>query len=190
MDIGTTHGLFDEYELTLIRIKSKKMIGKTGFLPDDLEDIRQELILHLLQRLPSYDPSKSSRHTFINDVIDNKIIDLVREKISQKRDFQSAPWSLDAAVCASNISGAVTEKSLPWNRDRKMMSEFELFEMREDIIRVLEKLPPNLQEICIRLLQDNICTVAEETGIPKATLIDHLKKIRNHFEISGLKIYF
>jgi hypothetical protein len=39
-------------------------------------------------------------------------------------------------------------------------------------------------------MQNNICAVAAETGIPKATLIDHIKKIRNYFEISGLEIYF
>jgi len=190
MEIGKTHGLFDEYELTLIRIKSRKLIGKAGFIPDDLEDIRQEIILDLLQRLPNYDPAKSSRHTFINDLIDNRITDMVREKIALKRDYQAEPQSLDAAVGGFIASGAVTKKELPWNRGMKMMSEFEIFEMRQDIIRVLEKLPPNLREICFRLLSDNICTVAEETGIPKATLIGHLKKIRNHFEISGLQIYF
>ncbi len=195
MDINKTHGLFDEYELTLIKIKSAKLIGKVGFLPDELEDIRQEIILDLLERLPNYDPAKSARHTFINDIVDNRIADMIEERKAAKRDYHFAPTSLDAATVNENGTRNIdfesaTEKTLPWNRGIQMLSDFELFELRDDIIRVLEKLPPNLLDICILLMQDNICTVAAETGIPKSTLIDHLKKIRNHFENSGLKNYF
>jgi len=194
MDINDTHGLFDEYEIATIRIKSRGLIGKAGFMPGDFEDIRQEIILDLLQRLPNYDPEKSSRHTFINDLVDNKVARIFEERSAAQRDYHFAPAPLveteNEHKSLTSDYEPVTEKLLPWNRGLRILSEFELFELREDIIRVLEKLPSNLRDICIMLMQDNICTVAVETGIPKSTLIDHLKKIRNHFEISGLKIYF
>ena len=168
MDINYTNGLFDDYELTVIRIKSRNLIGKAGFLPDDLEDIRQEIILDLLQRLPKYDPSKSSRHTFINDLVDNKIANLIEEKNAALRDYHNSPARLDEPANTNPIptldyESATENVSL---RDG-VMSDFELFELREDIIRMLEKLPPHLRDVCIRLLQDNICTVAKEAPEPR-----------------------
>lgn len=194
MDISEKNGFFDEYEITTIRVKAKNLIGKAGFTKDDLEDIQQEIILDILQRLPGYDPAKSSRRTFINDIADNKIARLIEERNADKRDYHSTPESLDAVnddgdrTWESRIN-SVTNEDFPWNV-WSGLSDFDRLELREDIIPVLKKLPPKLQDICIRLMQNSICGVSIETGIPKTTLLDHMKKIRKHFEKSGLKNFF
>ncbi|HOC94357.1 MAG TPA: sigma-70 family RNA polymerase sigma factor [bacterium] len=183
---------FDEYEITLIRIKSKSVVGKAGFLPDDMEDIMQDIIVDLLERLPKYNPDKSSRHTFIDDLANNKIARMLCDKSAAKRHYSLAPATLDMVDGKVHGDDAepVSEKNEICSDTSRTLSDFEIIELRQDIVRALKKLPPKLRDICVMLMQKNICAVAAETGIPKATLIDHIKKIRNYFEISGLEKYF
>ncbi|HOY62649.1 MAG TPA: sigma factor [bacterium] len=194
MDISEKDGGFDEYELTTIRVKARKLIGKAGFTRDDLEDIQQEIVLDILQRLPAYDPEKSSRHTFINDIADNKIAALIEERNAEKRDYRFTSGSLDDAkddgdrAWESRIN-SVTAEDFPWNKGGAL-SDFDRFELRADIVQAFRGLPPNLQDICLRLMRDSAGVVAAETGIPKATVLYNLKKIRKHFEKSGLKNLF
>ncbi len=189
------HGELDEYAVTTIRVKAKKLIGKAGYTKADSEDIRQEITLDLLQRLPNYDPTKSSLHTFVNDVVDHKIARMIEARNAEMRDFKTVPLSLN--VLEEDADGTLFEQideiedeTLPWNPGPGKASEFDLFELRNDIIRILSKLPPHLREICLRLMRNNIFVVAKEMGIPRATLYDHLKIIREHFEKAGLKNYF
>jgi len=189
------HGELDEYAVTTIRVKSKKLIGKAGYSKADSDDIRQEITLDLLQRLPNFDPSKSSLHTFVNDVVDHKIARMIEVRNAEMRDFKTVPLSLnvleeDADGTLFELIDEIADETLPWNRDAGEMSEYELLELRNDIIRVLSKLPPQLREICLRLMRTSIFVVAKEMGIPRATLYDHLKIIRERFEKSGLKNYF
>jgi RNA polymerase sigma-70 factor (ECF subfamily) len=190
MDINKSAELFDEYEITLIRVKSKSVIGKAGLRPEDIEDVMQDIILDILLRLPNFDPEKSSRHTFIDDLANNRIARMLCDRSCSKRNYKLEPASLDTIADNAQAGDAVSEEAAPWNSGERTLSDFEVFELREDIVRVLEKLPPKMRGICVMLMQNNICAVAAETGIPKATLIAHLKKIRNHFENSGMENYF
>lgn len=172
-----------------------KLIGKAGFTREDLDDIKQDITLDLLLRLPKHDPAKSSLNTFINDVVDNKIARMIEAQNAEMRDFRIKTGSLNEI--AEDVDGTptelihdITDDDLPWNHGTGEMSDFDLFELRNDTIRVLSKLPPKLREICLRLMRDNIFVVAREMGIARATLYDQLKIIREHFDKLGLKIFF
>ncbi|HPI75788.1 MAG TPA: sigma factor [bacterium] len=192
MDIRQDEERFDEYEVVLIRVKSKSAIGKTGLRQEDLEDIAQDIILDLLQRLPKYDPEKASRHTFIDRIVEHALADMFNERSAPKRDYRRAPASLDPTTEKIFPGGRDNngERKAPWKSGASELTDYEIVELRHDIVRALEKLPPKLRDICIMLMQENICAVSAETGIPKATLIGHIKKIRNHFEFCGLENYF
>lgn len=194
MDINEKDRSLDEYEITTIRIKAKKVIGKAGFRSDDLEDIQQEIALDVLMRLPGFDPEKSSRHTFINAIADNKVASLIEERNATKRHFLNAPISLndsfdDGEQSLETRISSISSGDLPWN-ERNALSEFERIELRNAIMQTLRDLPPKLQDICLRLMRKSANAVAAETGIPKATILYNLKKIRKHFEKSGLKNFF
>jgi len=188
-------GVLNGYALDTIRIKAKKLIGKAGFTWDDLDDIKQDITLDLLQRLPKHDPEKASLNTFINDVVDNKIARMIEAQNAEMRDFRIEAVSLNELVedvdgTTDELVNDITDESLPWNQGACEISDFNYFELNNDIKKALSVLPPQFREMCLRLMKDNIFVVANDMGIPRASMYYHLKLLREHFEKSGLKIFF
>ena len=59
----------DEYAVQIIKFKAKQLVGRVGLTDSDREDLEQEMILDLLQRLPKYNPDRAQRNTFIARVV-------------------------------------------------------------------------------------------------------------------------
>ena len=76
----------DEYVETMIRKKARQLVHSPGFSLSDREDIEQDLRLHLLLKLPHFDPAKASRATFANRIIESKAKDLIRYRTADMRD--------------------------------------------------------------------------------------------------------
>lgn len=184
------HEHLDDTAITAIRIKALGIIGP-GCSEADLEDLQQEIILDILVRLPSYDPGRTSRNTFINRLIDHKIARIMETRSAAKRSGYEDTISLDGIFEQTDTEPVPKTQSLvagelPWNRDGREVSEFDLNDLRHDIVRVLKRLPPSLRDTCLGLLGSTVSELSRETGIPRATLYMHIKKIRECFEKSGM----
>ena len=42
----------DEYAVQIIKYKARQLVGRVGFTESDREDLEQEMLMGLLQRLP------------------------------------------------------------------------------------------------------------------------------------------
>ena len=78
MDTNRSIHDFDDFALDMVNIKATQLVGKAGFTLDDIDDIKQEMILDLLERLAKYDPSKSNYKLFVTCVIDRKGQNMIR----------------------------------------------------------------------------------------------------------------
>ena len=76
----------DGYAVALIRCKAKQLIRRAEFKGMDSEDLEQEMMLDLLQRLPQYDASRASRNTFIARVVEHKVATLIEFYRVPRRD--------------------------------------------------------------------------------------------------------
>jgi DNA-directed RNA polymerase specialized sigma24 family protein len=75
-----SHRAMDELEKMISLFVKNNSIS--GF---DDDDLAQELRIHLWNRLPSYDPTKSGLRTWSKHLLDRKIIDLYRFSQRKKR---------------------------------------------------------------------------------------------------------
>ena len=62
-------------------------------------------------------------------------------------------------------------------------------ELRQDLERFIATLPPDLSRLCHLLKTKTIAEVSVETGVPRSTIQDAVKKLRKFMETAGLKIY-
>lgn len=157
------------------RRKAKELAGKYGF---DGEDLAQEFALHLLCQWPQYDPSKGKPTTFIQNVVDTKVCELIRDQCRQRRDFRREK-------SLSRAADELDHGKLDGVRGQPDVSEQELAELRSDCGEILERLPTELREIADLLKVNSPEAVARQLGIPRTTLWRRIDDLRTHFERAG-----
>jgi len=175
----------DEYVARLVRIKARQLVGKAGFTESDREDIEQELILHLIERLPEYDPRRSSRHTFIARVVEHKVADLIRYRTAGMRDPRRVERSLDEPVTGAEGEQADLASMTPGDE----RTPGEPHDAAIDLAEALEGLPPHLRALCKRLPEATIQEIADEFGVTRRTVYRWIEEIRARLGETGFGVY-
>ena len=184
----------DEYAVRIIKYKARQLVGRVGFTESDREDLEQEMILDLLQRLPKYDPDRAQRNTFIARVVEHKIATIIEARKAGLRDYRLCNCSLNDRL-EDEEGGSVERMETIDQEDylrrtgRLSRPASELRDLSLDVRKAIEKLPPELRELCRRLDTDTVTEISRDTGIPRGTIYESIKKLRAIFEDAGLRDY-
>ncbi len=182
----------DSYAAFFVAYKARTLTRMPIFSVDDFEDLQQELMIAYLHAWPSFDPSKGDRRSFIKAVINNAAQNLVENTEAQKRWTGITLTSLAAAV--SDQDDSLTLADMISNDDGLWDSVYLGYDqlsadLRHDLDRAISQLPPDLARICLLLKTRTITEIAAETGIPRTTIQDVVKKLRKIMGKAGLRIY-
>ena len=184
----------DEYAVQIIKFKAKQLVGRVGLTDSDREDLEQEMILDLLQRLPKYNPDRAQRNTFIARVVEHKIATIIEARKAGLRDYRLCNCSLNEHL-EDEEGGSVERMETIDQEDylrltgKLSRSTAELRDLSIDVRQAIEKLPPELRELCRRLDTDTVTEISRDTGIPRGTIYESIKKLRAIFEDAGLRDY-
>lgn len=184
----------DEYAVQIIKFKAKQLVGRVGLTDSDREDLEQEMILDLLQRLPKYNPDRAQRNTFIARVVEHKIATIIEARKAGLRDYRLCNCSLNERL-EDGEGGSVERIEIIDQEDYLRLtaglsrSTAELRDLSFDVRQAIEKLPPELRELCQRLGVDTVTELSRDTGVPRGTIYESLKKLRAILEVAGLKDY-
>lgn len=184
--------LSNEYIMTLIRCKAQNLIGKAGYLPCDLKDIEQELFMHLITRLPKFDPAKATIETFADRLVERKIADLMRHNRAKIRDYTRRSFSLNEELeneeGITEIAETISQDEVDLRMGRYNCTMEERMQLQMDIKLVMAGLPPKLLKIAEMLQSQTLSEIARELGIPRSTLCEnHLVQLRKIFEEWGME---
>ena len=194
MGVDNSDDGIDPYAAGLIKYKARKLVGKAGFTASDREDIEQELRLDLLRRLPKYNPKRAQRNTFIARVVEHRLATLIEAQKAGIRDYRRCRCSLNE--CFEDADGRSVERVDTFDQEDYLLrtgaqsrpSE-ELNRLAIDVAAVLETLPPELRELCRRLKAETVTEISRDTGIPRGTIYESIKKLREIFKDAGLRNY-
>lgn len=106
-------GRTDDYIANYIHRKARSIIRRPGFSVSDIEDIEQQLWLHLLERQEQFDPARSSFPTFANRVITNRAKDILRDRRAQRRDPMREACSVNDVIKDEDGSGTSRHEAIP-----------------------------------------------------------------------------
>jgi RNA polymerase sigma-70 factor (ECF subfamily) len=125
-------------------------------------------------------------------VIRNKLTDLIREQAADKRAGEQEALSLDAALDGSE--DGVTLADLLADSEFAQQDDPGAVDRRHariDIGRVLERLTPVQRQLCQMLGAEGLTIkeAAERLRIPRGTLYEEIKRIRQVFADQGLGDY-
>jgi RNA polymerase sigma-70 factor (ECF subfamily) len=170
-----------DFATWFIKQKTNELVGHFGITEDDREDIEQDLALDLIERWPQFDAKRSKPCTFITLVVEHEVSEIIRHRMTEQRRFEQINGSLTHSIEEEVTTNFRTHQ--PHRLDQ------EYFELTEDVASVLERLPPELRELCERLKTDSIAVVADQMGIPLTTLRYRLANLHGIFKEKELQEY-
>ena len=195
MDFKNSYDGIDDYAVRIIKHKARKLIGCKGFSKSDREDLEQELVYDLLCRLPKFDSEKAQLNTFIVRVVENRIATIIEERQAGKRDWRLCTTSFNDRLDQGDNKTVELQEVYDMDEylrqtGRFSRNKFEHVQLRIDLGNAIEALPPELRSLCNRLQTESVTEISRNTGIPRGTLYDRIKKLRVLFEDRELRNYF
>ena len=182
------------FSARLIQRVTWKMVGKTAITKDDLEDIRHDLLEDLLKRLPNYRSERGPLRAFITLVVGNKAASILRARSAAKRGGGIPDLSLDREF--EDEEGNPTEFHETISADDyirrtrgTIRSEEERRDLALDVRKIVGKLKPHEQVVCLLLIESDVSGISTVVGKPRSTLRDLIKKLRKDAVQAGLEQY-
>jgi RNA polymerase sigma factor (sigma-70 family) len=185
--------LFQDWEIGIVT----RLIGKfqrrwTCLKQESFEELLQECLCHWHFSKNSHDPQgEASQKTFMARIIENKLIDLARERESDKRRVSHLAVSLNEPAGNDEDSRALIDTVHQGSMGGIHPDPFKQIELRLDLSIMLCRLTPRQKELC-RLLGEEGLTIKEASGrlnVPRTSLYDEIKRIRTIFRSEHLDEY-
>ncbi|MGE3718077.1 MAG: hypothetical protein AB7G07_06745 [Bauldia sp.] len=167
-----------------IRFHARQLQRRMAVPGMERPDYEQDLLLDLLRRLPSYDPTKASIRTFADRLIGHRIASLTAPTTRLAGERQWVP--LEGQVDGDEDDFVDLAEVLP--EDAPSLDE--TVGLRLDVQRLVGGLPPTLLRPYQIALADSVAAGAHEQGIHRSTAYDELKRLRLHAVQRGFDIYF
>lgn len=184
---------FDPFTRGIVRRKVRQLIGRAGFISQDREDLEQDLLLRVLQSLPSFNPSLAHRNKFITAVVERHVANILRNKQAGKRDHRR--------ICSINIqidmgdegsiemAQTISHRELDARLGLARRGERETLELALDVASVIGNLPVDWQTLVELRKSRSMREISDAMGVPRTTLNEWMVHIRVRFERAGLRDY-
>jgi len=126
-------------------------------------------------------------------VVERDVANILRDKKAEKRDHRRI-GSLHVMIEVTDdgpteLAGTIGEREHNARRCRHPRSEDDLSQLASDLADVVAALPDELRDLAERLKTQSISEIAREVGIPRTTVNDTVRRLRQRFEHAGLREY-
>jgi len=175
-----TRTAIDECATTLIRIKARQLVGRFGFTKSDQEDIEQDLALHVLRKLGCFDPRRGSPNTFVDRIVQRRIISILRRRYAQRADYRRTVPLDEALRDADHGKCEPVDERAPHADAR---------DTAVDLAETIESLDVEARELCRLLMQESVAEAARRLALTRAQVRTRIARIRRQFGDAGLDIY-
>lgn len=147
----------------------------------------QECLVHWFFTKAKYQEGESTQRTFLNRVIRHKLADIARLKMTNKRKAFYLSQSLDEMDEDGEHDGKKEKILMIENRT---VEEIAVEDLPSAMARAMAGLSFRQKQLC-RLLSEGMSVVkaGQAMNIPRTTLNDEIKRIRESFKKEGLEEY-
>ena len=167
---------FTPYLLQQSGLRASLLKTNFGFGGDEWDDLRQEMALDCLKRLPKFDPARGNWKGFVHGVVRNRAFVLATQQ-TRRSDFERrtvADTGTSDDAADELALEAIAEDLGP------------ALELGIDVRRVLASLPEELQTLSHLISNFSIQAVRRQTGLSRLELERSIARIRAAFVAAGL----
>jgi RNA polymerase sigma-70 factor (ECF subfamily) len=175
--------LLREVDQTARRLRRKLRISR-----QDEEDLRHDLIVDLLARLPKFDPERGTLGCFLNVVLAHRSSRIVHKWAAQRRLYGEPVTSLDQPLpnADGETLGDLIAESDGYGAIWQKTDRFASIEQRLDLERALASLDKDQRSLCIDLLDRTPEQISASGGGSRATVYRRLRDLRLGLTAAGL----
>ena len=155
----------DPFVIQQAEISAGRLIGRHGFTSDDWDDLRQDLLLDYLERLPQFDGGRGALRGFMFGVVRHRAAQLVAR---QCRRVQFVPDGCTESDGSRHGYAAVD------------------YDLRLDVEAAVSRLPEHLRELAQLLSEHTPREVSRATGKSRSRVYQMIGEIRAAFHEAGL----
>jgi RNA polymerase sigma-70 factor (ECF subfamily) len=171
----------DPYIVQQASCQASLLVATAGFRADDWEDIRQEMVLDCLRRLPKFDPSRGDWPGFVRGVMRNHASVLVmRERRRARKILGEDLMNREDASDADSVD--ILDKRL-------RTGVVDALHLSLDVRRIVKSLPRQLQALTVLLGQMPVRDVCRHTGKSRSRVYQMTRQLRDAFVRAGLRPY-
>ncbi len=174
--------------------KAREMVGRAGITMDDVDDIVQDLLLHLLIHPIDIDPDRGTSAGLVCRVVDRKRSNMVASRRAIKRNQGEPPNSLSDAINPRDSESPTREEVYDMDTYLRLTGKSNRAQedrtgLEIDIRKLLRVLPPGLGRIALLLMYYPKSEVAQMLGIPWSTFCGRCRELRKEMEKLNLNEY-
>jgi RNA polymerase sigma factor (sigma-70 family) len=153
----------------------------------EIEDVEQELMLHVHRRLPRFDAARGSLRTFVDRIARNCAANLLQSLRSERRGSGVEVLSLEAiAWQSSDGEGRCSVERASAPELYVGYAPEDLLNLRIELWRVFDRLPPALRSCFLGLFDNTVTDAARRTGVSRSTLYERIAAIRESLRAADL----
>ena len=178
-----------QYAGRIIGHRVRKLLGRAGLTKGDREDLEQQLMCDVLRRLRRFDPSRGAIGTFIARIVERHIAIILRDRRAPIRDYRRNACSLNDDLTGEDGETVERADAIDAQVNRPGRSDEDRSQLILDVHQVVDGLPEDLRTLCVRLKTQTVTEISIQTGMPRTTLYDAIRRIRGHFEAAGMDGY-
>lgn len=178
-----------DYAKNLIEFKARQLSQRRDFCRSDREEIQQELWLAVVGQADRFDPERASLDTFIDRVVNTAVAMILRDRDRHVRANGFRTQSLDDIAHDGSrqlLAAKITEEDLARRLGRERRDEVADRELEEAVAAALPKMPPEVSDVCRRVMGGNISTAATELKTSRRQIRNSLAAAKPVLEEAGL----
>jgi len=183
------------YAIKRTHFKAQQLLGKHGFTENDFDDLKQELLMHVIKQMPKFNSGKASVRVFITTVIDKRIANLIAQQEKECRDWRRLERSLDEPVSddeddTATFGDTVSEEQADARLGVARHSREDRADLAMDLARAMQRLTPRDRQLCDLLKEYTAEEAAKLAGVDRSYVHQRIRAIREVFVDAGLEGYF
>jgi RNA polymerase sigma-70 factor (ECF subfamily) len=176
--------------ITEAAVAARRLHRKMVLPAADLDDLRQDLLVDLICRLPGFDARRGSIGAFANIVLHNQSSRIAMRTHRQRRAQGGTVLSLDAPVAGGTEPMgcllAETDGLAAWHGQDP--SSAEDADLHHDLARALGDLPEDARTLCVALGTCAIAEIVSRTGTSRSALYRHIALLRLDLAMRGFGV--
>ena len=172
-------------------ITARRLVRQLRLPRADLDDVRQDLLVDLIARLPAYDAVRGTLGAFAGVILTNRVTRIANKVKRDRQMYGAMPISLDETIPESD---GLTRGDLIAEADGlsalfgQPVDGFAAAEHRLDVERGLGSLEPAEGALCAALSRTTVDRLAASGHGARSSLYRRVKDIRLALTAIGMRV--